>query len=507
MLDSARSCYDVIVVGGGVVGCAVLRELTVHRGLCCMLVEASPHLVSGASSGNTGIACTEHDVAPGTLEYACLQDASRLNVPTYQALNVPHRPSGSLYIGHSEEDMAVLARELEVRKSRGDSSASLVTADAARALEPALDAGVVGGLVLPRETVVDPWLVPIAYARHAHENGASIQRGTKVTAATWDVDCWRLTFAPTLAHQTVPAAAETVAAYEVKARVVVACGGLRGDELEALHRPPPFAIRPRRGDFILFEAGAVMGDMPLGGVPSAKGRGVYVWRSVHGVVAVGPTAEEVAERATPPSATTDSVREALRAAAIRAIPSLRESAVVGTYAGLRPGTDVSSDYQIESGGVARPWISVGGIRSTGLTASLGIARHVSRLYDELRTRSPTGDAQGRPAQVRTTPLPPVAEMVASFRERGDGTVVFGRDEIGFGAHYVTHPLTRAGFERLAAGRAADKETVADLYTLDGRVYLERFDVQAKLSTAVAAVLKERPANPLLAIAELLSKSK
>ena len=82
-----------------------------------------------------------------------------------------------------------------------------------------------------------------------------------------------------------------------------------------------------------------------------------------------------------------------------------------------------------------------------------------------------------------------------------------RDEIGFGAHYVTHPLTRAGFERLAAGRAADKETVADLNTLDGRAYLERFDVQAKLSTAVAAVLKEHPANPLLAIAELLSKSK
>ena len=58
--------------------------------------------------------------------------------------------------------------------------------------------------------------MPIAYALHAHENGASIQCGTKVTAATLDVDCWRLAFAPTLAHQTVPAAAETVAAYEVK---------------------------------------------------------------------------------------------------------------------------------------------------------------------------------------------------------------------------------------------------------------------------------------------------
>ena len=168
-----RTSFDAVVIGGGVVGCAVLRELTVHRGWRCLLLEGSQHLVSGASSGNTGIACTASDVAPGTLEHECLSTGTQLNVPTYRALNVPHRPSGSLYAGYSESEMAVLARDCAKRGERGDASATLLTAGEARAREPGLDASVAGALFIPGETVVDPWLVPIAYARHAHENGAT----------------------------------------------------------------------------------------------------------------------------------------------------------------------------------------------------------------------------------------------------------------------------------------------------------------------------------------------
>ena len=65
----------------------------------------------GASSGNTGIACTASDVSPGTLEHACLVEGTVLNLPTYRALNVPHRASGSMYVGHSEADLAALSAE------------------------------------------------------------------------------------------------------------------------------------------------------------------------------------------------------------------------------------------------------------------------------------------------------------------------------------------------------------------------------------------------------------
>lgn len=434
--------WDAVVVGGGVVGCAVLRELTVHRGWRCLLVEASPHLAAGASSGNTGIACTASDVAPGTLEHACLSDGNHLNVQTWEALNVPHRPGGAIYCGYSEADLTVLARERDERHERGDAGTVMLSASEARAREPALDPSVAGALLIPGETVVDPWLVPIAYARHAHENGATIQRATAVTAAVFGDGGWTLDLAST--DGSTPTATE-------RARVVVACGGLRGDALETLHRKSPFTIKPRRGDYVLFEprARTLLRGTPIGQVPSATSRGVYIWTSVHGVVACGPTAEEVDERTTPPRKTASDVRTALVNAAVTALPPLADAEVVGTYAGLRPGSDASTDYVIErpDGG---SWVTVAGIRSTGLTGSLGIAKHVGALCEDAWHAGGGGTAMAAlpapPADVCTTPLPPVREIVASYAERADGSVVFGEDAMGFGAHAVTHPLTAAGFD-------------------------------------------------------------
>ena len=119
---------------------------------------------------------------------------------------------------------------------------------------------------------------------------------------------------------------------------------------------------------------------------------------------------------------------------------------------LRPACDVSADYQISA---RRGWVTVGAIRSTGLTAALGIARHVARVCEESALEMTPAGCAALPrardaAAVRTTPLPPLAELYASFAARGDGSVVLGADEMGFGAHAVTHPLTREGFARQAA---------------------------------------------------------
>ena len=188
--------WDAIVVGGGVVGCAVLRELTVSLGWRVLLVEASPHLAAGASSGNTGIACTASDVEPGTLEHACLVEGTRLNLPTYRALNVPHRASGSMYVGHGEAELAALTAEQAARRQHGDHSTVMLTASEALAREPRLGATVAGALYVPSEVVVDPWLVPLAYARHAHENGAAIRRSTEVVAKEYELNPQRQELLP-----------------------------------------------------------------------------------------------------------------------------------------------------------------------------------------------------------------------------------------------------------------------------------------------------------------------
>ena len=125
------------------------------------VMAAAPANAPGASSGNTGIACTASDVAPGTLEHACLLEGTRLNLPTYRALNVPHRASGAMYVGHSAADLATLTREQAARQRRGDTTTSILSADEARSLEPGLSPTAAGALYVPSEVVVDPWLVPL----------------------------------------------------------------------------------------------------------------------------------------------------------------------------------------------------------------------------------------------------------------------------------------------------------------------------------------------------------
>jgi len=415
-----------------VVGAAVCRELTL-QGYACLLLERSPHLASGASSGNTGIACTASDVEEGTVEHSCLVEGTSLNLETYKALNIPHRASGTVYCAYSTQEYAVLQKDFLRRLSRGDAVA-LLDAHEARGLAPSASQSLVGGLWVKGEVVVDPWLVPIAWARHAWENGAVIERGSEVVGASFDEvqRLWKLD----VRHRSEA----------VRARVVVACGGLSGDQLESLVRPSPFSIKPRRGDYVLYEntgVGAEVGSVPLGSVPNATSRGVYVWRSVHGVLAVGPTAYEVDDRVVPPPPPADDVVDFLKQAASNSCSELANASIAGTYSGLRPGSELS-DYRI-SLDQGRQWVTVGGIRSTGLTASLGIAKLVSRLCGE----SLVGQVSfKRETDVHWTPLPSVPSIVASFCERADGSVVFS-DTPGFGAHYVTHPLTRIGFSRMS----------------------------------------------------------
>ena len=121
--------FDAVVIGGGVVGAAVCRELTL-QGFACLLLERSAHLVGGASSGNTGIACTASDVDKGTVEHGCLAEGTALNLEVYRALNLPHRPSGTIYCAYTAKEYSQLELDHAKRVDCGD-RATLVSVHAA----------------------------------------------------------------------------------------------------------------------------------------------------------------------------------------------------------------------------------------------------------------------------------------------------------------------------------------------------------------------------------------
>jgi glycerol-3-phosphate dehydrogenase len=203
----------------------------------------------------------------------------------------------------------------------------------------------------------------LAYALQGIEHGGAVLRATQVTGGAFLGHKWRL----------------NTGSGVIEAGIVVNAAGNKGDLVEAISRPSPFHITPRKGQFVVFDKSAhrlvTSSILP---VPSDRTKGVMICRTAFGNLLVGPTAEDQEDREI--AETDRETCSRLIERGIEMLPALAEHAITATYAGLRPATEFK-DYQI-SCDKARRWITVGGIRSTGLTGALGIAAHVISLYAE-----------------------------------------------------------------------------------------------------------------------------
>jgi len=360
--EAEGEVHDVAIIGAGVVGCAVFREL-VLAGLRCILVERDADILAGASKGNSAILHTGFDATPGSLEAACVREGYRRYREIHARLNLPVLETGALVVAWSEEELARLPGIVAQAHENGVWDAVQIGAAAVYAREPGLAAGVMGGVWVPGEAVIDPWSAPLAYALQGLANGGVVRRNAEVTGGALAEDVWNLSI-----RGAVP----------VRSKIVVNCAGNYGDIVEAIARPSPFAVKPRKGQFVVYDKQAydLIGAIILP-VPTARTKGIVITRTAFGNLLVGPTAEDQEERRLATVET--AVLEALVAAGERMLPGLAGMEVTTAYAGLRPATQFK-DYQIEA--VAeRKWITVGGIRSTGLTGALGIAAHVRGLHE------------------------------------------------------------------------------------------------------------------------------
>ncbi|KAF0690001.1 Aste57867_18591 [Aphanomyces stellatus] len=412
----ADSVVDMVVVGGGVVGAAVFREL-VLRGYSVVLLEKNAEFVHGASCGNSGIACTGFDAPVDSLERRCIRRAMEMNPRVYRELGLPSSPVGSLVVAWTHDEVAALPHTLAANHAIGDLDARLLSQDELYAMEPHLAPGALGAVFVPGEVMIEPWLIPIAYLHHGLANGGTVRLQHEVVRGAFDSQHWTL-------HCTNGTS--------IRARCVLNCAGLYGDLVECIHASSPsFHIRPRKGQYVVFETSTPLVRRVVQPVPSDRTKGVFVFTNLYGHTVVGPTAED--QDARDVAEITPAVQAMLRRAAVAVVPGLATAAVIGAYAGLRPATQ-HRDYQILVD-APRAWVTVAGIRSTGVTASLGIAAYVA---DAVTTQLPHVTPKAK-AVVAPFRLPPLASLAT---ERG--VVVLGAHE-----HVVTHPLSRWGLAKLA----------------------------------------------------------
>ncbi|MEV7612177.1 FAD-dependent oxidoreductase [Streptomyces sp. NPDC089799] len=362
--------YDVTVIGAGVVGAAIARELA-RLPLRIALVESSDDVGNGTSKANTAILHTGFDAVPGSLESRLVREGQRLLGAYAAESGIPVEPVGALLVAWNGEQRAALAGLADKSERNGYRSARVLPAEQVRAREPELGPGVLGALHVPGESVICPWTTTLAYATQAVRAGVDLHLNCPVRAVT----------PGSAGRPGDPGEPHTLTTGRgpLRTRHLVNAAGLYADEIDRLLGRADFGVTPRRGQLIVFDelARGLVRHILLP-VPDARGKGVLVSPTVYGNVLLGPTAEDLSDKSATES--TAAGLALLREKGRRILPALLDEEVTAVYAGLRAATG-QEDYAIRAHPGQR-YVTVGGIRSTGLTASMAIAAHVVDLLAE-----------------------------------------------------------------------------------------------------------------------------
>ncbi len=354
--EQRADVYDVAVIGAGVVGTAIGRQLARYR-LRAVLLERSNDVGTGTSKANTAIVHTGFDSQPGSLESTLVRRGHELLSRYAAESGIALQRTGAVLVAWNGEQEGRLDEVLAKSRANGYLAAERIALEDLYRREPNLAPGAAGAVAIPDEAVVCPWSPSIAFATEAMGAGVELRLGVEVTGTARQGGAWLL----------------STTGGPVRAGWVVNAAGLGSDRLDRLFGHDGFTITPRRGQLMVFDklASPLLSSILLP-VPTERTKGVLVAPTVYGNVLLGPTAEDIDDRGD--TATTAEGLRGLLQAGRRILPDLVDEEVTAVYAGLRAATE-HRDYQISVHDESR-YACVGGIRSTGLTASLAIAEHV-----------------------------------------------------------------------------------------------------------------------------------
>ena len=309
---------DVIIIGAGVSGCAIARELARYQA-GILVLDKEEDVCCGTSKANSAIVHAGFDAAHGTLMARLNVEGSRRMPALAKELDFAYDPCGSLVVCLSEADRPRLQALYENGVANGVEGLRIIGRDELLAMEPHIADEAVAALWAPTGAIVCPFGLTYALAENAAHNGVRFQFDTAVRAVRPIEGGWRV---------------ETGRGH-YDARLVVNAAGVHADELHNMAAPgDPMQIIPRRGDYFLLDHTA--GDHvrhTIFQLPGPAGKGVLVTPTVHGNLLVGPTSIDIQDKES--TATTAAGLEEIRAKAGLAVKDLPLRQTITSFAGLR----------------------------------------------------------------------------------------------------------------------------------------------------------------------------
>jgi glycerol-3-phosphate dehydrogenase len=395
--------YDVLIIGGGVVGCAIARELSLYS-LSVVLLEKEGDVAEGTSKANSGVVHAGFNVKTGSLKARFNIEGAARFPAICEELGVAYRLTKKLVVAKDRSELPYLEKLLEQGRRNGSQGLSIIAGDAIRAIEP--DVAGQFALYSEKTAVIEPAGLTIAMAELARANGVEFRFGAEVNSirrlgGTFEVG--------------------TSSGSVFNAKIVVNSAGLYSDRILSLIEEHDRSIHPCRGEyFVLDKVDEAFLKTAVYPVPPADGRGlgIHITPTTEGNIIVGPSAEYIEERND--LATTKEVMETLKRDAIELMPKLKDVAFIRSYAGIRPklfvagGRSTFEDFVIEESRLNPGFVSLIGIESPGLTSAPAIAEYVLRQFVEPRLAPALelrhGLVRNTRASTRRAPPRRIAEM-------------------------------------------------------------------------------------------------
>jgi len=406
--------YDVCIIGGGVIGCAIARELSLST-LNIILLEKEGDVAEGTSKANSGVVHAGFNVKTGSLKARFNIEGAVYFPDICRELGVPYRLTKKLVVAKDRSELPYLEKLLEQGRRNGSRGLSIIGGDAIRAIEP----DVAGEFALYSENtaVIAPAELTVAMAEVARANGAEFRLRAEVSSIERSGSGFIVS---------------TADGGRLEARMVINAAGLYSDRVLSMIEEHDRSIHPCRGEyFVLDRVDESFLKTAVYPVPPADGRGlgIHLTPTTEGNIIIGPSAEYINDPAD--VATTKPVMETLRREAIELMPKLKDVAFIRSYAGIRAklfvagGASNFEDFVIEESKANPGFVSLIGIESPGLTSAPAIARHVMETFvrPRLAPGPRPGARAGRPAPRRIAEMPPEELARACAEDPAFGEIV------------------------------------------------------------------------------------